>query len=65
VDSISSDDGNIIHGGPICDVVLDDFIPAVRIDLDSSNVGIWQTSNASIQIGDVLIGPLNLEAGVF
>jgi hypothetical protein len=64
VDGISKDQSNVVNDLiPITKVMLQHFISTVRIYLDRSRVTIWQSGNDGFQFSDVMLGPVDFQAG--
>ena len=46
---------------PVSHIMLNRFVSKLRINLDARNVVVWQTCEPSLQLHDVLIGPIDFQ----
>lgn len=60
MNSVSNHQCKVSCNVRIAKIMFDDLVSNVRVSLDCGSVGIWQRANASLNIGDVLIGPFKL-----
>ncbi len=62
VNGITDDECNIGVNPVVFKIVLDDFVAAIRVNLDRTNNAIRNVREPRIQLGNVMIGPADLEA---
>lgn len=64
MESIPGDQSDRTPGTPVRNVVLDDIVSKLRINLDCGHITLFQQLNPSIQLADVMFGPVDFEPRV-
>jgi hypothetical protein len=62
VDSISNHEGEIIENGDIIKSMYQSLCTILRVNLNDSGISLMKRKDASFDVANVYIGPINLQA---